>query len=217
LLKLKEAIAVAPETQYRLLNAPAPSRISGMQNHWHGFSIFKRGVCVVFFEPMATKMVSTVQASVMRSGLALVAWLALSFCAASMGGFFHPGEWYAQFQKPAWNPPSWVFAPVWSALYIMMAISAWLIWKRGGFAGQRVALSLFLLQLVFNALWSPLFFGLRNPVLGLVDIAMLWLALLFTTVAFWKVHPLAGALLAPYVAWVTFAGVLNFTLWRLNP
>lgn len=153
----------------------------------------------------------------MRSGLALVALLALSFGAASMGGFFLPGEWYADLHKPAWNPPNWIFAPVWSALYIMMAISAWLIWKRGGFSCQRVALSLFLLQLVFNALWSPLFFGLRNPVLGLVDIALLWLALLFTTFAFWKVHALAGALLAPYVAWVSFAGVLNFTLWRLNP
>ena len=98
-----------------------------------------------------------------------------------------------------------------------MAVSAWLVWKRGGFTGQRVALSLFLLQLLFNALWSPLFFGMRNPFLGLVDIVLLWLTLLAATVAFWKARPLAGILLTPYLAWVTFAGVLNFTLWRLNP
>jgi benzodiazapine receptor len=90
------------------------------------------------------------------------------------------------------------------------------VWKRGGFAGQRVALSLFLAQLLFNALWSPLFFGLRHPGLAFVDIVLLWLALLGTVVAFWKAHWLSGALLVPYLAWVTFASALNFALWRLN-
>jgi benzodiazapine receptor len=97
-----------------------------------------------------------------------------------------------------------------------MAVAAWFVWKRGGFAAQLIALSLFLLQLLINALWSPLFFGLRNPALAFVDIVLLWLALLATVVAFWKVRPLAGALLVPYLAWVTFASALNFAIWRLN-
>jgi translocator protein len=154
--------------------------------------------------------------SAARSALTLTAWLALSFSAAAMGGFFRPGEWYAQLQKPVWNPPNWIFGPVWTALYTMMGIAAWLVWRRGGFAGQRAALSFFLLQLLINALWSPLFFWLRNPALAFVDIVLLWLALLATVVAFWKVHSLAGALLVPYLAWVTFASLLNYSIWRLN-
>ena len=154
--------------------------------------------------------------SATRSALALVGWLALSFGTAAMGGFFLPGDWYAGLRKPSWNPPNWIFAPVWTALYATMAIAAWLVWIRGGFAGQRVALSLFLVQLLFNALWSPLFFGLHNPVLAFVDIVLLWLAVLATVVGFWKTRPLTGALLVPYLAWVTFASVLNFAIWRLN-
>ena len=148
--------------------------------------------------------------------MALAAWLALSFAAAAMGGLFLPGEWYAGLRKPAWNPPNGIFVPVWTALYTIMAVAAWLVWRRGGFAGQRLALSLFLLQLLFNALWSPFFFGLRNPALGFLDIVLLWLALLATVVTFWKARRLAGALLLPYLAWVTFAGALNLVLWRLN-
>lgn len=152
----------------------------------------------------------------MRAALMLGAWLALSFAAAAVGGFFLPGEWYASLRKPAWNPPNWIFGPVWTALYVTMAIAAWLVWRRGGFAGQRVALSLYLAQLFFNALWSPLFFGLHNPGLAFVDLVLLWLVLVGTTVAFWKARVVAGALLAPYLAWVTFAGALNFALWMLN-
>jgi tryptophan-rich sensory protein len=152
-----------------------------------------------------------------RSALALTSWFILSFTAAVMGGFFMPGDWYASLRKPGWNPPNWIFGPVWTILYAMMAIAAWLVWKRGGFGGQRIALSLFLLQWLFNALWSPLFFGLRNPTLGLLDITLLWLVLAATVVAFWKVRPAAGAMLLPYLAWVTFAGTLNLALWRLNP
>ena len=118
--------------------------------------------------------------------------------------------------KPVWNPPGWLFGPVWTALYTIMAIAAWLVWRRGGFAGQRVALSLFLLQLFFNALWSPLFFGWHQPGLAFVDIVLMWVTLLGTVIAFWKVRPLAGALLLPYLAWVTFASALNFTIWQLN-
>ena len=127
-----------------------------------------------------------------------------------------PGSWYAQLQKPSWNPPNWIFGPVWTLLYTLMAIAAWWVWRQGGFRAQRWPLCLFLAQLLFNALWTPLFFGLHRPGLAFVDMVLLWLALLGAVIQFWKVRPLAGALLVPYLAWVTFAGVLNFTLWQLN-
>jgi tryptophan-rich sensory protein len=136
--------------------------------------------------------------------------------AAAIGGFFLPGEWYARLQKPAWNPPNWIFGPVWTVLYILMALAAWLVGRKGGGAGKQLALALFLLQLLLNALWSPLFFGLHNPGLAFANIVLLWLALSATLVTFWKVRVVAGALLAPYLAWVTFASVLNFTVWQLN-
>jgi tryptophan-rich sensory protein len=143
-------------------------------------------------------------------------WLAACFLAASFGAVFMPGEWYGTLKKPAWNPPAWIFGPVWTALYTMMAMAAWLVWKREGFAGQRVALAFFLIQLLLNALWSPIFFGLHHALLAFADIVLLWLAVLATVVAFWKARPLAGALLVPYLAWVTFASMLNFAIWSLN-
>lgn len=152
-----------------------------------------------------------------RSSLALLGWLTLSLIAAGVGGLFLPGEWYAALRKPVWNPPNWIFGPVWAALYVTMAIAAWLVWLRGGFRGQRGGLSLFVLQLFLNALWSPLFFGLRSPGLALVNILLLWFALLVTIVAFWRTRPVAGAMLLPYLAWVSFATALNAALWRLNP
>jgi len=147
---------------------------------------------------------------------ALVGWVLICFAAASLGGLFMPGEWYASLKKPTWNPPAWIFGPVWTALYTIMAVTAWLVWKRGGLATQRGALLFFLVQLLFNALWSPLFFGLHLPGLAFVDLLLLWLALLATVAAFWKTRRLAGAMLLPYLAWVTFAGALNFAIWRLN-
>jgi translocator protein len=166
---------------------------------------------------MSTASAISDRPSTTRSALAFAGWVVVTFAAAAMGGFFLPGEWYARLQKPAWNPPNWIFAPVWTALYTIMAVAAWLVWKRGGFAGRRAALSLFLLQLLFNALWSPLFFGLHRPGLAFADLLLLWLALLATVAAFWKARLLAGVMLLPYLAWVTFAGALNFAIWRLNP
>lgn len=157
-----------------------------------------------------------VRARPARSALALAGWLVVTFAAATMGGFFLPGEWYARLQKPTWNPPNWIFGPVWTVLYTTMAIAAWLVWKRGGFATQRVALACFLIQLLLNALWSPLFFGLHLPGLAFVDLLLLWLALFGTVATFWKADRLAAAMLVPYLAWITFAGALNFTIWRLN-
>lgn len=147
---------------------------------------------------------------------ALPLWVALSFSAALFGGQFGPGEWYAALHKPAWNPPNWIFGPVWTALYTMMGVAAWLVWRRGGWGAQAMPLALFLVQLVLNAAWSWLFFGLHRPGLAFAEIVLLWLAILATALAFRPVSAAAFWLLVPYLAWVTFAAVLNFTLWRLN-
>lgn len=152
----------------------------------------------------------------MRRWLELASWLLLCFAAASMGAVFMPGEWYAALKKPSWNPPGWIFGPVWTALYTMMAVAAWLVWQRGGFAAQRRPLGFFLAQLALNALWTPLFFGLHQPGIAFAEIVLLWLAIAGTLVAFHPVSGVAALLLAPYLAWVSFAAVLNFALWRLN-
>jgi len=148
--------------------------------------------------------------------LALVLWILLCFGAAALGALFPPGSWYADLAKPAWNPPNAWFGPVWTALYLMMGVAAWLVWRRKGWRGARVALSLFLVQLVCNALWSWLFFGLHAPLAALVDIVVLWLAILATALAFVRHSRPAALLLLPYLAWVGFATALNFALWRLN-
>lgn len=150
-------------------------------------------------------------------GLALMGWLALTFCAALTGVFVSTGGWYATLVKPSWNPPGWLFGPVWTALYAMMAVAAWLVWRRGGWKAQRGPLSLYLAQLALNALWTPLFFGLHRPGLAMTEIVVLFLAVLATLIVFWRVRLSAGLLLVPYAAWVGFATFLNFTIWRLNP
>ena len=149
--------------------------------------------------------------------LGLCGWVLLCFAAASPGALSPPGEWYAALQKPSWNPPGWIFGPVWSALYTMMAVAAWLVWRRGGFAAQGRPLGAFLAQLALNALWTPLFFGLHRPGVAFAEILLLWLAIAWTIALFWRVQRAAAWLLVPYLAWVGFAAVLNGTLWRLNP
>lgn len=151
-----------------------------------------------------------------RSALALAGWVLVCFAAAAMGGLFMPDEWYASLKKPSWNPPGWIFGPVWTGLYSTMAVAAWLVWKRGGFAAQRRALTLFLVQLALNAAWTPLFFGLHQPGLAFAEIVLLGLAIAATLSAFRGVSRAAAWLLAPYLAWVSFAAVLNWSLWRLN-
>lgn len=146
----------------------------------------------------------------------LIAWLALCFSAAWFGAQFEPGAWYENLAKPAWTPHNQVFGPVWAVLYTLMSIAAWLVWKRDGFEHARFALALFLLQLILNAVWSWLFFGLHRPAIALIEILMLWLAILITLIFFWRHRPLAGMLLVPYLAWVSIATALNFSIWQLN-
>lgn len=151
-----------------------------------------------------------------KNGMALVGWIAVCFSASAMGIFFPPGDWYAELNKPAWNPPSWLFGPVWTVLYLTMAVAAWRIWTRGGWSAQSRPLGLFLGQLGLNALWSPLFFGLHVPGLAFAEILCLLVMIVVTWRAFHVVDKWSAALLLPYIAWVSFASVLNATLWRLN-
>lgn len=148
--------------------------------------------------------------------LGLAGWLLLCYGAAVVGGQFSPGPWYERLDKPAWTPPGAVFGPVWALLYTLMAVAAWLVWKERGFRRGRAPLVLFLVQLALNVAWSALFFGARQPGLAMLDLALLWLAILATLIAFWRVRPIAGALLLPYLLWVTYAGSLNFAIWWLN-
>ena len=149
----------------------------------------------------------------------LVAWLAVSFIAAAIGGAasMQAGPFYAQLVRPEWAPPPSLFGPVWIVLYALMGIAAWLIWRVGGFSASRTALNLFLVQLALNAVWSWLFFGWHLGALAFVDIVLLWVLIVATIVAFWRIKPLAGALLIPYLLWVSFASVLNYSVWQLNP
>ncbi len=154
-----------------------------------------------------------------RSFLVLVFCLATCFGAAALGALANAAAletWYPGIAKPSWTPPGAVFGPVWTALYAMMAVAAWLVWTREGFAKARLPLGLFAVQLAFNAAWSWLFFYLRNPLAGLVDIALLWLALLATMVSFFRRRRLAGLLLVPYLLWVSFAAALNAAIYWLN-
>jgi tryptophan-rich sensory protein len=154
-----------------------------------------------------------------RKILGLAVFVGLCFGAAAISGVTTAAavaDWYPTLSKPSWNPPSWVFGPVWSALYLAMAVAAWLVWLRRKDVEVRFALGFFAVQLLLNALWSPLFFGLRSPGLGFADIVLLWLALVPTTAAFFRVSRPAGWLFVPYLLWTTFAAALNFAIWRLN-
>ncbi|MGL5019388.1 MAG: TspO/MBR family protein [Luteolibacter sp.] len=158
----------------------------------------------------------TPSSSLPRQLFALLGWLALCFTAAGTAVFVSTNGWYAGINKPAWNPPAWIFGPAWTFLYITMAVAAWLVWREGGWRTQGKALGLFILQWALNALWTPLFFGFHRPGSALIDILALWFVILATLIAFWRVRRAAGVLLLPYLAWVTFATALNFTIWRMN-
>lgn len=151
--------------------------------------------------------------------IGLVGWLLLSFAAAAIGALasVQAADFYRQLAQPSWAPPASVFGPVWSVLYVLMGVAAWLAWRDGGWHRQRGVLVLFVLQLAVNALWSWLFFGWHRGALAFADIVLLWLLIVATVIGFWRVRPLAGALLLPYLGWVSFATALNYAVWQLNP
>ena len=125
-----------------------------------------------------------------------------------------PGAWYASLNKPAWNPPAWVFGPAWTLLYTLMAVAAWLVWKQDGW---RRPLLLYFIQLVLNAAWTPIFFGAHQLGWAMIEMLALWTSILLTMLTFRRISRPAGWLFAPYLTWVTFAAALNFALWHLNP
>ena len=153
------------------------------------------------------------------SGALLLAWILLIAGLGALAGvLFPPGEWFASLVKPTFQPPNWLFGPVWTALYVAMAVAAWLVQRATGVDGalRRRAFVLFFAQFVLNLAWTPLFFGLRSPGLAFIDICVLWIVLLWTLLTFGRLRPLAGYLLLPYLLWVSFALVLNGTIWLMN-
>lgn len=151
--------------------------------------------------------------------LALALFIFAAFAIAAVGGWATASSvttWYLTLIKPSWNPPSWLFAPVWSVLYLLMAVAAWRVWLRREQPGARLVLRFWFAQLALNAFWSLLFFGLRSPGAALAEIVLLWLTLAWLQVQFFRNDRLAALLWAPYLGWVTFAAGLNLTIWRLN-
>lgn len=146
----------------------------------------------------------------------MIAWLtfaALCFAAALSGALFKPGAWHAALAKPRWHPPNWLFGPAWGVLYLMIATAGWMVWNAAGFSA---ALAAWGVQLVLNAGWSWLFFGLRRPDLAFAEVLLLWLSIAACVVLFAPISTTAALLMVPYLAWVAFASALNFSMWRLN-
>ncbi len=156
-------------------------------------------------------------AGILWDAVALVVSFAATFATAYVGSRFtfrSVESWYVALRKPTWAPSGRTIGTIWSVLYVLMALAAWLVWWEGG--STAMPLVLFGIQLVLNAAWSWLFFGRRNPRVAFAEILVLWAAILATLLAFWTVTWVAGILFVPYLAWVTFAGYVNLTLWRMN-
>jgi len=156
-----------------------------------------------------------------RDIVKLVVSIVACQCAGLIGSVFTTPNiptWYAALEKPFFTPPSWLFAPAWITLYVLMAVAAFLVWRKGlGEEGVKCALTVFLVQLVLNALWSVVFFGLRSPLYGMVVILALWVAIVVTIIKFFRLSVAAGSLMLPYILWVSFASALNIAIWVLNP
>lgn len=146
---------------------------------------------------------------------AALVFLAVATSAALPGIAFRPGDWYRSLRKPSWCPPGWLFGPVWLVLYLSIAASGWIVWREGNAQGP-LALTVFGVQLVFNALWPTIFFGLRRPGAACLEIACLWLSIAATIIAFQSISEMAAILLAPYLLWVSFAAALNLRIWQIN-
>ena len=153
----------------------------------------------------------------LEHSLSLLVFIALNALTALSGAVFRPGDWYETLNKPPWQPPNWLFAPVWMLLYGMIAVAGWMIWRVAGAEAGAVALGVYGVQLVLNFCWSWIFFGQRRPDLAMLEVVALWLSVAATIALFHPIHPPAAWLLLPYLAWVSFAGVLNFSIWRRNP
>ncbi len=149
--------------------------------------------------------------------MSLVVFILAVMLVASSGAVFKPGAWYRTLTKPSWTPPDWVFPVGWTLLYVLIAIAGWRVWERLPLETAVFPMAVYALQLVLNAGWSAIFFGLKRPDWAFAELACLWLAIVANIVVFHPIDPLAAALLIPYLAWVTFAGALNLAVWRLNP
>ena len=157
--------------------------------------------------------------------IGLAGWMALCFATAGAGAVASANAktFYSGLVQPAWAPPGWLFGPVWTLLYTLMAVAAWLVWlqgpqrRHGHNPSTRAALLLFLAQLLANALWSWVFFAWRNGALAMAEVLLLWCLVAATTLVFWRVRRLAGVLLLPYLAWVSLATALTFSVWQRNP
>jgi tryptophan-rich sensory protein len=157
--------------------------------------------------------------SASRQIIGLLGWLFLCFAAAGIGAAASAdaGTFYERLVRPGWAPPGWLFAPVWAALYALMAVASWLVWRAHGFREGGTALALFIVQLGANAAWTWLFFAWRQGALAFAEVILLWCLIVATAASFRRLDALAAALLLPYLAWVTFAAALTFSTWRLNP
>ncbi|MCK9284113.1 MAG: tryptophan-rich sensory protein [Rhodocyclaceae bacterium] len=149
----------------------------------------------------------------------LLCWLALTFAAAAVGGVASAsaGTFYQQLVRPVWAPPGWLFAPVWTTLYVLMGVAAWLVWRAHDARRARAALGLFVVQLAANALWTWLFFVWQQGAAAFAEVLFLWGLIIAMVIEFRRLRPLAALLLLPYLAWVSFACLLTFAVWRLNP
>ncbi|MEN1728574.1 MAG: TspO/MBR family protein [Pseudomonadota bacterium] len=163
---------------------------------------------------MTTTESTTHQPGLLVSGLALAIFFALSFAAASMSYFFGPDAWYEALNRPAFAPPNWLFGPVWTVLYIGMSVAAWLVWRRVGWRSSLIGV--WLIQVALNMLWTPLFFGLHWMGVALAEMGLMWAAIALCVMRFRPISATASWLMVPYLAWVTFAFVLNMAYWWLN-
>jgi len=147
--------------------------------------------------------------------LALGVFVALNIATAFSGAVFRPGDWYEELNRPWWRPPNWLFAPAWTLLYLLNAIAGWLVWRAGP-DNLAMLMGLYGVSLLFNAAWSGIFFGLRRMDLAFFELMALWASIALMIILFEPVNPRAAQLLYPYLAWVSFAGALNFAMWRMN-
>jgi benzodiazapine receptor len=159
------------------------------------------------------------QRSTLSQVIGLVGWLAIVFVAAAIGAAasVDASTFYAQLVRPTWAPPASAFGPMWSVLYLLMGIAAWLVWRERNVSGEKAALTLFIVQLCLNSLWSWLFFAWRNGAFAFVEVLVLLILIAATIVAFWRINRLAAALMLPYLAWVCLASALTLSVWQGNP